>query len=473
MRSDPRSAIRDMRAKDQAKTKPRWGWLEIVIVAQTAIPALLFVPGLTPIRLVTRVASFAIALVAWGAIVQSGRRAPGRAFPAVPWLWATTVWLLASILHPTTNSLLGGVAEAALIISVFSPAFWGPTALESPRQLGRLMVLLLLCNGAGALMGIGQYYWPDRFNPPVIPMLEGNQSARDQLSFTTDDGRKVLRPCGLTDTPAGASIAGGLAFLVGVCWAIRPIGWHWRLASLGVSLIGAAVLLLSQVRSTLLTQVGCLLAMIVVLFWRGDYRRAIQLVVVGVVVFLAGLGWVVRSGGLGTVQRFMSIIEERPDSLYYRNRGFFLDETFNKHLWDYPMGAGMGRWGQPFLYFGDHMPSATRGALYVEIQWTGWVFDGGLPLMALYSAAIVAALWDMLRIARTSPDDSVGYWAAVVFGLALSVVAATLAGCPFNSQVGVQFWALLAPVHAADARARLATRTPAPGQTPRPLVQPS
>ena len=44
------------------------------------------------------------------------------------------------------------------------------------------------------------------------------------VPVTTADGRKFLRPCGLTDTPGGASGAGSTAAVLGLCLALRPIG---------------------------------------------------------------------------------------------------------------------------------------------------------------------------------------------------------------------------------------------------------
>jgi hypothetical protein len=52
---------------------------------------------------------------------------------------------------------------------VFSPAFWAASALKSSKQLGRLMTIMLICNGLSALVGLGQVFRPQTFNPPFIP----------------------------------------------------------------------------------------------------------------------------------------------------------------------------------------------------------------------------------------------------------------------------------------------------------------
>ena len=64
---------------------PKWGWLEWFMVAQTALPALMFIPGLSAVRTPSRIAAFSIALVAWGVICGEGvRTRPGRRVPGDP-----------------------------------------------------------------------------------------------------------------------------------------------------------------------------------------------------------------------------------------------------------------------------------------------------------------------------------------------------------------------------------------------------
>jgi hypothetical protein len=445
-------------ARPRPARMPGWGWLEWVILGQVAIPALLFVPGLTKVRVVTRVAAYVMALMAWAAVFLSGRRAPGRVFPAAPWLAVAAAWLLVSILHPTTNTPLAGAAQATLVIAIFSPAFWGGGALAVPRQLRRLMALLFLCNVASALVGIGQYYRPDIFNPPVIPMLEMNKGRgyEESLSFTTSDGRKVLRPCGLTDTPGGASTAGATACLVGLCWALRPMAGWKRLASLLLALLGAAILFLSQVRGILAAVVGSIAVMVGLFALRRDYRRATLLGVSGAGAFGVAMIWIVTFVGSGALDRFRTLLETPPAELYYRNRGHFLQATLDVLIWEYPLGAGLGRWGMIHAYFGDPGAGPERGMLWSELQWTAWVYDGGIPLLAISTAALAVAIFNAVRIIRTSRDEEIGCWAVAICALNLNALALCFAAIPFIGPYGIQFWALNAALHAADQRARLA-----------------
>src|SRR5437879_43578 len=92
-------------ARRAASRAPAWGWLEVFVLSQTFLPALLFVPGLSAARTALRIAAYAIAPVAWF-FVARGRRLPGAdSFPARPWLLAATAWLSLSVLHPNSYSL--------------------------------------------------------------------------------------------------------------------------------------------------------------------------------------------------------------------------------------------------------------------------------------------------------------------------------------------------------------------------------
>jgi hypothetical protein len=433
---------------------PRWGWLEWVILSQAAMPALMFVPGLAATRIVTRIATFALPLLAWALVAQTGRRPPGaRPFPAVPWAAAAGGWLAASVLHPQTNSPTSGAAEALINLAILSPAFWATAALVSPRQIGRLMAILFLWNAASAVVGIGQFYQPARFNPPVI-QTSGGLTVED-YAYETGDGRRVIRPCGLTDSPGGACAAGMLAGLLGLGWSLQPMAAWRRLASLGLAFAGLLVIYLSQVRSALVMEVISLLTLMAVLAVRRDFRR-LTLLGLGVAVVLGGsLAWVARTEGDAVLRRFRTLIEGDPRQTFYANRGFYTRATFSRQIWDQPLGAGLGRCGQAYLYFGDRAAPPDRGQMWAEVQWTMWAIEGGIPLIILYTAAMAVALATLLRIALTCRDRTLAYWAAVILALNLSIVATTFSYIPFIAPTGLQFWIMAAALHAADRRQRL------------------
>jgi hypothetical protein len=434
-----------------ASPMPRWGWLEWVVLSQAAMPALMFVPGLAATRIVTRIAVFVLPLLAWVAVGLSGRRPPGhRRFPAIPWAMAAAVWLVASVLHPQTNSPISGAAEAMINLAILSPAFWATADLTAPRQVGRLMAILFACNAASAVIGIGQFYRPERFNPPVM-RASGGLTLED-YTYETADGRRVVRPCGLTDTPGGACAAGMLAGLLGLGWSLQPIAAWRRLAALGLAFAGLMVIYLSQVRSALVMEIISLLTLMAALAVRRDFRR-LTLLGLGVVVVLGGsLAWVARTEGDAVLGRFRTLIEGDLRHTYYSNRGFYVQAAFSQQLRDQPLGAGMGRCGQAYGYFGDRAAAPDRGQMWAEVQWTMWAIEGGVPLIALYSMAMLLALADLTRITLTCRDPTLAYWAAVVLALDVSIVATTFSYVPFVSPTGLQFWVMAAALHAADRR---------------------
>ena len=180
------------------------------MVAQTVLPALMFVPRLLPYRTPTRLLAFLLPLAAWATHAVSGPRAAGgRPFPpAVPLAMCRGGWWGLSLANPWINTLSSAVCAVTITIAVFIPAFWAPAVIVDSRQLRRLLMLMLICNGASALMGVAQVYRPDTFRPPKIVLFETDPDLEAGSSFVRDDGTRVLRPPGLSDTPGGAAIGG-------------------------------------------------------------------------------------------------------------------------------------------------------------------------------------------------------------------------------------------------------------------------
>ena len=186
-----------------------------------------------------------------------------------------------------------------------------------------------------------------------------------------------------------------------------------------------------------------------------------------------------RSGGWKVLERFAKLLADNPAAVYHENRGKFMEGTLTDMTWQFPLGGGLGRWGQVYYNFGDKTKRGPAtgfngSPIWVEIQWTGWLVDGGIPLMLGYTAALAVAMLAVDRVMRTTQDRELSYWAAVIFALCVSVLIGTFGYQAFLSPMGLQFWALSAALYAADAqqwaaarRARRAGRGPAPrGATP-------
>jgi hypothetical protein len=464
------------------KKRVRWGVLEWFLVAQTFIPALLFVPGVSAGRVMIRVAVFLLAIIAWAAIAWSGRpRAGEDSFAPGFCMKLVSGWLLLSLFHWDTNSPVSGLAQVLLYVAVLSPAFWVPRLLSSPGQISRLMTILLVCNGISALVGLGQVFRPATFNPPVIPgVTDAAEESIQALSLTYTDqyGRKIVRPCGISDSPGAAAAAGAAAALVGLAWVLRPIGLLKRLACAGLSFCGVAVIYYSQVRMTFMMLVICLSVLVVLFMAQKNFGYATLLGGLGAAMIVGALSWVMATSGRVVVERFLGLGSQDFRKTYTESgRAGFVGQALQVGMWEYPLGQGLGRWGSTNQAFGDR----SRPSLWVEVMIPGWVADGGIPLLVLYNLGIALALLNTLRIALRSRDREVGFWAAVIFASELSILATCFSYVTFVAAIGMQFWFLAAVAHAADyrvrieaaRRARAAAPRPAPAPPPRPPGWPS
>jgi hypothetical protein len=432
---------------------PKWGWLEWFMVAQTALPALMFIPGLSVVRAPSRIAAFSIALVAWGAIVARGTRPrPGRAFPAIPWLTAAVGWLCVMILHPDGNSILARVGHVALYTAILSPAFWAGAALTDPRQIGRLLKIMFVCNALGAAVGLGQVYRPDIFNPPVIPQaVKAGPDRIGDISYLDSGGRRIMRPCGLTDQVGGGAQAGMAAALLGMGLLLKGKGgWAWRTLGLGAAFVGVAVIYYTQVRMTLAMLAVALALLTTVFLLQRDFRRAALLGLGGVALIFGAFAWVVSTSGGEGFKRFTSLVEDDPTKVYYSSRGMFVQAAFTDLIWRMPLGSGLGNWGQVNDYFGVPKPDAY----WVEVMIPAWIVDGGLPLILLYGGALAVSMFDSLRIALTGRDPDLRYWAAVIVAMNTGVIATCFSFVAFLAPLGLPFWLFSAALHDADRISR-------------------
>jgi hypothetical protein len=452
---------------------PRWGWLEYFTIAQTLMPTLLFIPGITAVRTATRIAAYLLGLVFWGGVGLSGKKAVTTgSFPAQPWLAVASVWLLLSIGGSGAYSLTAAAGHATLYIAILSPAFWAGSAVASPYQLKRVLTLLFICNALSATLGVGQVFYPDRLNPPVIPIMALSEEGAGQLWYETADGRKILRPCGLTDTPGAAAPAGAAAALIGLCLALRPLPLWRRGACLGFAFMGVAVIYYTQVRSALVMLSICLATVTALLMIRGDFRNAGKLVTGGVVMLGAALAWVARTMGSRVFERFGTLVSDNPINIISYNRGVFLADMVTS-LGKYPLGYGLGWWGMVHQAFRNPNRTST---VWVEVMPQAWAVDGGYPLLIAYGGAVIVAMYDSLRIVLTTEDRELGFWGALVVAQNLASAAACLTFPTFLSPLGMQFWMLAAVLHAASAQvdaARAATPAARPAQAPprpRPAV---
>jgi len=422
-----------------------WGLAEFFVISQTAIPALLFVPGAQGIRLYVRVASFAIslALLAWWALgSQSGSRRASKAHPARPWLIAFIVYTAAMVMHPYTSSTLGGVAQLVLYVAVMAPLFWAGSIVRTPDHLARVMSLLLICNGINALVGVLQVYDPNRWMPQEISRIVTDSAfGIDALTYMGPNGR-IVRPPGLFDTPGAVAGPAMYAALLGLVYATSAHAWWKRVFALGGAFAGVAAIYLSQVRVSLVVLAIMLSGYVIVLSTNQRVKRASTFGLSAAAIVIGTFSFAVALGGESIISRTYTLFAQDPVSLYSASRGGQLVYTFDEMIAEYPLGAGLARWGMIASYFGAGTP------LWAEIQVAGWAIDGGIPLLLLGIAAPAIALYSGLRLALSDRDAKVRACAAVVFAANLGTAALIFSFTPFVAQIGLQFWFLAGAVHA-------------------------
>jgi hypothetical protein len=450
-------------------------WIGLFVALQYLPAALLFVPGGQSIRLLIRavpyLASLGLLLVCWR------MPAPRKAFLGRAWLAVALGLLVLNLMHPDTYAVTG-LAQCAFQICIAAPALWGDRLVTGTREFERLLWLLFLANVLSASLGLLQVFYPATFMPPEFTRLGRslNSDFVESLSFEGARGTTIIRPPGLSDLPGGAAVAGATSGLLGLLLCLLPgQSLGKRLFCLGAANIGLFVLYVTQVRSLFLM---VLFAFVVMALLLVRQKRPLHAAVFGgtAAALIAGAFlWAVTVGGETVAERFLGLAETGVVNSYKENRGAFVAHTFDEVLSDYPIGAGVGRWGMMSVNFGKWEPSEYR-PIYVEIQMTGWILDGGALLFLLYGGALILTMVSCYRMCARPGDPALAYLAGVVFCLNLLVVGQAMAGPVFNTQLGMQFWLLAACLHGAamrprlrPARTRIAAVVTAPANRLRPL----
>jgi hypothetical protein len=324
--------------------------------------------------------------------------------------------------------------------AILGPLFWARHLRITAKGFQWLIFMMWGFHTVSAIFGVLQIYFPGRFQPFVSTAIQNSSLGIDALMITLANGQRVPRPMGLTDTPGGAATAGFYALLLGIGLALRERNPLLRIAYLGSGTIGLFCIYLSQVRSILIFSGICLVCLAVVLLRQGDFGRLTIMTVGITALVVATFSWAIAVGGESTFTRISSLVSDRADAVYQQNRGHFLEETINVLLPQYPLGAGLGRWGMMNTYFGDNTDPTTQ-PMWVEIQWTGWLLDGGVPLIVAYVTALAQACHTAWRIAMGQLGDF-AMWGGLIFAYNIGALAITFNYPLFISQGGMEFWLL-------------------------------
>ena len=436
-------------ALDREPALPQ-GFLEWFVVSQTVIPAMLYLPGSQAYRLPLRVGAYVVAFIGF-AIWWFDRSAPNDdRHPSQRWLALVLLYLTLMIFHPLTSSLLAGVAQTLLYAAIFLPVFWAPAFVTEPRQLVRLLAILLVCNGINSMVGVLQVYDPERFMPSQLS-LALSRTALAAATYIGPDGRPILRPPGLFDTPGAVCGPGTVAALLGLVFALEKFAWWKRAIALMFSLAGISAIYLSHVRANFVVTLGMMAVYAAALLFQNQKARLTAFASLGAGVVVVGLTASTVIGGESIRQRFSTLLAEDPRSLYYASRGQQLETGFAELASQYPFGAGLARWGMMRGYFGDRS-NLESTEIWAEVQPSGWLLDGGLVLLGLYSLALAFAGWYEWRLAMSLAAQEDRFWAATVAAVNIGTLALVFSFVPFVTQVGLQYWFLEGALHGAMAR---------------------
>ena len=433
-----------------AAKKLPWGFAEVFAISQTALPAILILPGTQPVRLPIRISAFAISLAAFAWYLLSPK-AKLRQSKAQSWVFGVMALLAVMLFHPSTPSFIGGLAHLAVYVAVMAPLFWAPAMVESPERLARIMWILLICAGVNSVVGVLQVYDPDRWLPAEFSrFMLAQDMGLGPVTFTGPDGRQMVRPPGLFDTPGSVSGPAVYAALLGLVFAISRTETWRRILSLGFAGAGLAAIYLSQVRISWAVTLGMMLAYSLTLSRQGRFARATQFSMLAGGIFVGGFVLAVSLGGQEISERFLTLFASDPLSVYRSARGAHLDMTFGELLVEHPFGAGLGRWGMAAAYFGTF--SEQHPAMWAEIQLAGWMIDGGILMIALYGGALVMTALSAWRVAMVPNDTRLATCGAVVLAANLGTAAMIFSFTLFVAQMGIQYWFLAGALHGVAAR---------------------
>lgn len=424
------------------------GWVYAYLCIQFLCQLALLPSFLAPGRILFRSAAFGTSLL-FLVIV------PGKAqtrHPVRHALAAVLAILALSALNPDGGAPLAIAASLAFHVSVVGPVFWVARLRCDATTLDRMLLALWAFATANAAVGVLQTYFPGQFQPNIgLLAFENGKRQLEGLMIQLSSGAWMPRPLGLTDTPGGAATGGLYATLLGMGVALRkpfPLSRPLAVASM---IVGAMVLYLCQIRALIVMLGVCILAMVALMAITGRMSRVAVAIGASLVLALLAMDLALAVGGEAVTRRLQTLVASDAATVYSHTRGTFLSETLTVLLQQYPLGSGLGRWGMVNQYFG-----ASERSLWVEIQWTAWLYDGGVALMFAYPCAIALVVWHAFQLAFRKTTPLLDNWVCVVGGYCVGAVALTFSYAIFMSASGIEFWLMNAVlIQAAAAESKL------------------
>ncbi|AWM39608.1 hypothetical protein GobsT_20470 [Gemmata obscuriglobus] len=415
-------------------------WLYGFLLFQFVCQASLVAP-LGPLRIGFRVATFASSLLMLVLLPRYGPTLPNSS-----WVWLVIGLTGLGALHPDVNSRLAAVAQLGLTVAIWAPVFWATRFRLTAQHFRTAMLLLWGFQTLSAVVGVLQVMYPDQFSPdPEFVKAQSGEMA-EGLKIELANGERVWRPFGLTDTPGGAAGAGMFAVLAGLVLVSYERRLLLRLAGAGGAVIGMFCLYVCQVRTGIvLTGIGLIVSLLLAVS-RGRLVQAAWIGGGAAAAVASGFVWATTVGGDAVTARLETLVADRADQVYYSSRGRFLEHTIDL-ITEYPVGAGAGRWGMMTAYFGDPM-NLESPSLWVEIQPTAWLYDGGVFLLLAGYVAVLVGGWASLRAMLWVKDPVVAGWGGLIVAMNIATLANTFSYAIFASQTGMMCWVFTGVLYA-------------------------
>jgi hypothetical protein len=301
------------------------------------------------------------------------------------------------------------------------------------------------------VVGVLQVYDPGRWLPAEFSRIAmSGVSGLGAVTYIGPKGQHIVRPPGLFDTPGAVAGPAMFAALLGLVFAVSAIPIWKRALSLGIAGAGLAAIYLSQVRVSLVTTVAMMTVYTLMAFRQGRSARASQFGILSGGAVVLALSLAVTLGGASITDRVNSLFAGDPLSVYQQARGTQLTFTFFDLLFQYPLGAGLGRWGMAAGYFGTE--NANSPPIWAEIQFTGWMIDGGILMIALYCGALIVTALAEYRVSTMHQYSRLAQCGTVVLAANLGTAALIFSFVPFVTQVGIQYWFLAGALHGIAQR---------------------
>jgi len=419
-------------AFSQAVTRPPGSrWLYAYVVVEIACQLALLFGQLAPARVVFRSAAFGASLALFFLV-------PGRAqvHHSARWLAFLVIAILTlSTLNPGGSTPLAVIAHWCFYMAVLAPIFWVARLEIGEETLIRLLLVYWLYCSVSSIFGVLQASFPGQFQPSISALIRPDKV----MSIKLASGEWVPRPMGLTDIPGGAASSGLYAALLGLGVTIARPFRYASVAGLLSMVAGMVCIYLCQIRAMVVMLAICTTVLLGMFAISGRLSRMAFALTVGVGMALVGFYFAFALGGEMVTSRLATLVETDPGSVYGKNRGHFLTYALTEVLPEYPVGAGLGRWGMMNQYFG-----LPEDSIWAEIQWTGWVLDGGIFMAVVYPASVIAMIAAVVRVSLRSVGSEFGLWTSVVVAFGVGTLALTFSYPIFLSTGGIEFWLLTA-----------------------------